>query len=411
MATVSGDITTGITLSGTLVAATAPVGQVVLGNAIEGQIVGGPKGETGDQGPQGDPGVVQAVVAGSNIDVDSTDPANPVVSVETLTVSDISDLTASATELNYTDGVTSAIQTQLDTKQALDSDLTAIAGLSPSNDDIIQRKSGAWTNRTPAQIKTDLSLSKSDVGLGNVDNTSDANKPVSTATQTALDGKVDENAPITGATKTKITYDAKGLVTAGTDATTADIADSTNKRYVTDAQLTVIGNTSGTNTGNQDLSGLVPKTTTVNGHALSSNVTVTKSDVGLGNVDNTSDSTKNSATSTLTNKRITRRVLSIASSATPTINTDNYDAVTITALATAITSMTTNLSGTPTDFQTLVIRIKDDGTGRSITWGSSFASRGATLPTTTVANKLLTVGFIYNAATSVWGCVASAQET
>jgi len=32
-------------------------------------------------------------------------------------------------------------------------------------------------------------LTKSDVGLGNVDNTSDANKPISTATQTALDGK------------------------------------------------------------------------------------------------------------------------------------------------------------------------------------------------------------------------------
>jgi hypothetical protein len=31
--------------------------------------------------------------------------------------------------------------------------------------------------------------SKADVGLGNVDNTSDANKPVSTAQQTALDGK------------------------------------------------------------------------------------------------------------------------------------------------------------------------------------------------------------------------------
>ena len=62
-----------------------------------------------------------------------------------------------------------------------------------------------------------------------------------------------ENAAITGATKTKITYDAKGLVTSGADATTADIADSSNKRYVTDAQLTVIGNTSGTNSGNQTL--------------------------------------------------------------------------------------------------------------------------------------------------------------
>lgn len=76
--------------------------------------------------------------------------------------------------------------------------------------------------------------------------------------QTALNGKVDENAPITGETKTKITYDTKGLVTSGADATTADIADSTNKRYVTDANLVVIGNTSGVNTGDQSLAGLQP---------------------------------------------------------------------------------------------------------------------------------------------------------
>jgi hypothetical protein len=69
--------------------------------------------------------------------------------------------------------------------------------------------------------------------------------------QTALNGKVDENAAITGATKTKITYDAKGLVTGGADATTADIAASTNKNYVTDAQLVVVGNTSNTNTGDE----------------------------------------------------------------------------------------------------------------------------------------------------------------
>jgi hypothetical protein len=182
-----------------------------------------------------------------------------------------------------------------------------------------------------ATLKTDLVLVKADVGLGNVDNTSDANKPVSSATQTALDlrvpytgatGDVDlgnnilnarsfhvkgtagsghlglkhqsanitasgsessiganatgdpvwkndgnpiqkimlQNADITGATKTKITYDAKGLVTSGADATTADIADSLNRRYVTDAQLVVVGNTSGTNTGdnatNSQYSGL-----------------------------------------------------------------------------------------------------------------------------------------------------------
>lgn len=73
-----------------------------------------------DLGVQGGgSGVVETIVAGNNIDVDSTDPANPIVAVETLTVSDISDLTASATELNYTDGVTSSIQTQIDTKAPL----------------------------------------------------------------------------------------------------------------------------------------------------------------------------------------------------------------------------------------------------------------------------------------------------
>lgn len=67
----------------------------------------------------------------------------------------------------------------------------------------------------------------------------------------ALNGKVGANGAIVGGTKTKITYDTKGLVTAGADATTADIADSLNRRYVTDAQLIIIGNTSGTNTGDE----------------------------------------------------------------------------------------------------------------------------------------------------------------
>lgn len=40
----------------------------------------------------------------------------------------------------------------------------------------------------------DVTLTKTDVGLGNVDNTSDLDKPVSTATQAALDGKVDKEA-------------------------------------------------------------------------------------------------------------------------------------------------------------------------------------------------------------------------
>jgi len=87
---------------------------------------------------------------------------------------------------------------------------------------------------------------------------------------TDLGNKVTANGAITGATKTKLTYDAKGLVTVGADATTADIADSTNKRYVTDAQLTVIGNTSGTNTGDSSgHSALAP----INNPSFTTNIT------------------------------------------------------------------------------------------------------------------------------------------
>lgn len=69
-------------------------------------------------GGGGGGGQVDSIVAGNNIDVDATDPANPIVSVEILTLADISDVTASATEVNYTDGVTSSIQTQLNAKAA-----------------------------------------------------------------------------------------------------------------------------------------------------------------------------------------------------------------------------------------------------------------------------------------------------
>lgn len=117
---------------------------------------------------------------------------------------------------------------------------------SVADNDIIQYDSATslWKNEV---------LSKSSVGLGNVDNTSDANKPISTATQTALDGKVDENAAITGATKTKITYDAKGLVTAGADAAIADI---TGLQTALDAKLAnVVEDTTPQIGGNLDLNG------------------------------------------------------------------------------------------------------------------------------------------------------------
>ena len=116
-----------------------------------------------------------------------------------------------------------------------------------------------------------------------------------------------------------------------------------------------------------------------------------------------------SSTTTFTNKRITKRTSTEASSGTPTINTDNVDFHSVTALAAAITSFTTNLSGTPTEAQTLWIAITDNGTARAITWGASFESSGTvTLPTTTVVSTRMDVGFVWNTVTSKWRCVAKA---
>jgi hypothetical protein len=118
--------------------------------------------------------------------------------------------------------------------------------------------------------------------------------------------------------------------------------------------------------------------------------------------------TTNSGTQTLTNKRINPRVLeSTANSATPTLNTDLYDMMVITGQSVAITSFTTNLTGTPVNGQKLWISIT--GTGAiAITWGAAFESSTVTLPSTTVTTNRLDIGFIYNVANSDWRCVAVA---
>jgi hypothetical protein len=87
--------------------------------------------------------------------------------------------------------------------------------------------SGAGGDMLAANNLSDLAsaaTSRNNLGLGSIDNTSDANKPISTATQSALNGK------------------ASSL---GSD-----------DNYVTDAEKTVVGNTSGTNSGDQDISGI-----------------------------------------------------------------------------------------------------------------------------------------------------------
>lgn len=111
-----------------------------------------------------------------------------------------------------------------------------------------------------------------------------------------------------------------------------------------------------------------------------------------------------SSTNTLTNKRVTKRTGTTTSSATPTINTDNVDEYYITAQTEAITSFTTNLSGTPTLGQGLFISVIGTA-ARGITWGASFANGPVALPTTTVTTTQLSTFFKWDG--SIWRCYAT----
>lgn len=101
------------------------------------------------------------------------------------------------------------------------------------------------------------------------------------------------------------------------------------------------------------------------------------------------------------------RVQTVTSSATVT-PTHTNDIVTITAQATGLTLA--NPTGAFAEGQSLMIRIKDNGTARSITFGSNYRAIGITLPTTTVISKTLYLGIIYNDTDSKWDVLGINQE-
>lgn len=115
-------------------------------------------------------------------------------------------------------------------------------------------------------------------------------------------------------------------------------------------------------------------------------------------------------TQTLTNKRVTPRIVAITDAATITPTGDTADQYEVTALAQ--TAAVAAPSGTPTDGQKLILRIKDNGTARTLNWtvgSGAYRAVGVTLPTTTVISKVVYVGCIWNAQDTFWDVVAVAQ--
>ena len=96
---------------------------------------------------------------------------------------------------------------------------------------------------------------------------------------------------------------------------------------------------------------------------------------------------------------------SVTSTATLTPDLSLGDTFTITAQAAAL--IIANPSGTPVNGQKMLIRIKDNGTARAITYGSQYrASTDLLLPSTTIVSKTLYYGFIYNSTDTKWDLIA-----
>lgn len=161
--------------------------------------------------------------------------------------------------------------------------------------------------------------------------------------------------------------------------------------------------TSGTNTFptlNQNTTGSAATLTTprtIAGVSFDGSANIT---IASTNLSNTASIALTTNTLTLTNKRITKRVITATSSATPTPTGDTADIWYLSTLTVGATFAAP--TGTPTDGQQLTIRIKSVA-AQTLAWNAIYLSSGvAALPTTSVAGKTITCGFSYDAAQVKW---------
>jgi len=185
--------------------------------------------------------LLNGVTANVQTQIDAKAPSESPTFTGTVTLpstTSIGNLTS--TELGYLDGITSSVQTQIGAAATAlsnhEADTTNIHGIADTSllattTNVATAKSEAISEAgTAADTKVSTAvaaLTKSSVGLANVDNTSDANKPVSTATQTELDLKAPKASPTFTGTVVLPAVTAGGSIVPTTD-NTFDLGSPTN---------------------------------------------------------------------------------------------------------------------------------------------------------------------------------------
>lgn len=127
--------------------------------------------------------------------------------------------------------------------------------------------------------------------------------------------------------------------------------------------------------------------------------------VGTTQLANESVDNSKIKTGTLTRDKLADLTTTITSASTITPIIGNFN---VTALASNATI--TAVAGTPTQSALMVLRIKDNGTARTLTWDSVYRPVSVELPSSTVAGKLLYVGAKYNIEDAKWDVLAAQFE-
>ena len=233
--------------------------------------------------------------------------------------------------------------------------------------------------------KTWQTLNSAAVGLGNVNNTSDASKPISTAQQTALDGKA-----AASHTHADATTSASGLMSGADKTKLNDIATNATAN-ATDAQL----RDRATHTGSQAISTVTGLQTALDGKAVTGHThSYTAADVGLGNVNNTSDANKPVSTAQQTAMDV------ISRGAYNTVSGGVIDLSQASGkyVLTVNGNVTVSFSNAHATYREAIL-VEVAYTSGVVTWPASIVWKGGTAPTLTAGKKTWITLYRSNAGT------------